>query len=362
MPGSGSRAPRVHALVGAGVFGVVALLYAGARALHEPGWPTDFDQLWHSARALRSGTDPYSVVGPVNRPFYWLWPLYYPLPAVLVATPLTWLPVAAARVTFATLSGGILGWTMGRRVVFLWPMVLSAAYLIAVSRTQWSPLLLAACWVPALAWVATAKPNVGLAALALHHRRRPFVIAAVGVLTAILLSFLVRPDWFISWRAAISDAPHVVPPIARPFGFLLALATLKWRRADARLLLVLACVPHTPSLYDLLPLFFLCRTLREALVLALLTQLLFFGLVAFGSASTFDQYASNLGHAIVWVVYLPALASVLTRPNAEDTAVEPSAGSTWRDALPANVLDATLTVVLILAAFLLVWLPLVTTR
>lgn len=352
--------------IGALLLASVALLVAGSRALHEPAWPTDFDQLWHAARALVSGVDPYSVVGPVDRPFKWLWPLYYPLPAVLVATPLSFLPVVVARVTFATVAAGVLGWTLGRRLLALWPLALSAAFLISVTRTQWSPLLLAACWSPALAWVVTAKPNVGLAALVVHERRREMLIAAAGIAIAVVVSFLARPDWFASWRAAIADSPHISPPIARPFGFLLALAALKWRRADARLVLVMACVPHTPSLYDLLPLFFICRSLRESLLLALLTQALFWGFVSFGSGDTFDQYAGNLGRAIIWVVYLPVLAAILARPNVHSNASSASptdtSGHTWRNALPANAPDALLSVLLIVAGFLLAWVPLVTTR
>jgi hypothetical protein len=342
-------------------FALVALLYAGARTLHEPAWPTDFDQLWHAARALLAGTDPYQAVGPGKR-FEWLWPLYYPLPAVLLAAPLAWLPVAAARVAFSTAAGGVLGWAMGARAAFLWPLALSASYLIAVSRTQWSPLLLAAAWVPALACLTLAKPNVGLAALAAHARPRALAVAVASAAAILVLSFAVRPDWLAAWRSAIADAPHIAAPVQRPFGILLLLAAIRWRRADARLLLVMACVPHTPSLYDLLPLFFVCRSLRETLVLALLTHAAFWGNVLTGSGTTFDAYADGLGRLIVLVVYLPALAAVLARPNQGDDALPAATAATWGAFLPRTNTDVTLTGILAVAAFFLVWLPLVTYR
>lgn len=362
MPPTGRRVPDLARIAPAGIVAGIALCYAGARAIHEPVWPTDFDQLWHSARALLRGVDPYSVVGPRERPFYWLWPLYYPLPAVLAAIPLSWLPVAVARVTFATLSAGVLGWSMGRRLVHLWPMLLSAAFLIAVARTQWSPLLLAAAWTPGIAWVATAKPNVGLASLAVHVRGRSLMTALVGVVGAIVLSFLVRPDWYTSWREAIAGSPHISAPITRPLGFLILLAVLKWRRPEARLLLVLGCVPHTASLYDLLPLFFACRSLRESLSLALLTQLLFWGFIMYGSGNTFEAYAENLGRAALIVVYLPVLMALLWRPNVSPAPSSQAGPVSWREAIPARPVDVLLSIAVLVAAFFLAWLPLNTQR
>jgi hypothetical protein len=215
--------------------------------------------------------------------------------------------------------------------------------------------------VPALAFLVTAKPNVGLASLSPHLRPRAAITCAVAIVAILALSFAVRPDWLGAWRSAIANAPHVVAPIMRPFGFLLVLAALKWRRADARLLLVMSCVPHTPSLYDLVPLFFVCRTLRETLVLALLTHAIFWGNVVFGSYNTFDAYAEGLGRAIVAVVYLPVLVAILFRPNREDAPAPPKSLS-WRTILPSNHVDHTLLGVLIVAGFFLTWLPLVTYR
>jgi hypothetical protein len=46
---------------------------------------------------------------------------------------------------------------------------------------------------------------------------------------------------------------------------------VKWRRPEARLLAALACIPQTPVLYEVVPLFLLVRTFREAAVLVVLT-------------------------------------------------------------------------------------------
>ena len=56
----------------------------------------------------------------------------------------------------------------------------------------------------------------------------------------------------------------MVAPITRPGGVLVLLALLKWKRADARLLLALACVPHTTVPYETIPLFLIPQTWRQA--------------------------------------------------------------------------------------------------
>lgn len=352
--------PTRDRLVACLALGTAAAAYATARALHEPNWPTDFDQIWHAARALLAGEDPYAVVGP-DRPFSWLWPLYYPLPAVLLAVPFAVLPVLWARVAFSTVMAALLGWALGPRLRTFWPLMLSAAFIIAVSRAQWAPALLAAAWLPALGFLLVAKPNVGVASLA-AHRGPALTIAAASGAALVLLSFIVQPDWLASWRQAISSAPHIDAAVTTlPAGPLLALAALRWKRPEARLFLALAIVPHTPSLYDLLPLFFACRTRREVLALALLTQALYWGIVLFGSFDTFDAYAEGLGRAAVFVVYLPVLLAILLRPN-EFPPVEPGEPAERSWLVPAHWIDAILLSVLLVAGVFLVWLPLVTYR
>lgn len=336
--------------------------FAAARAIHEPQWPTDFDQFWFAARALLRGDNPYAVVGP-GREFQWDWPLYYPLPAVLFAVPFTVFPVAVGRVLFSAITGGVLGWAMGGRVRFLWPLLLSASYLIATSRTQFSALVLAIMWLPVAGAFATAKPNVGFMAL-VTLSRRDLLTALVSCAAIGLLSLAIRPGWIGEWQVALA-APHVLaPPVTRLGGFLLLLAALRWRRPEARLLLAVACVPHTPSLYDVLLLFFACHTLRETLGLAILTHVLFWGWISFGSGPTFDAYALGLGQAAVFVIYLPVLMLILSRPNEfpHPRHAEASSDFRWRELLPSTRVDITLLGILGLAGALLIWLPLVTYR
>ena len=350
MP-SGDRSSRWRVAV---VFALLAALYSGARHWANPTSPSDFDQLWYASRAFLSGTDPYSVVGP-GKLFEWSWPMYYSMPAILISVPLAWMPVAVARVVVATLTAGALGWAIGSKVRWLWPVLLSASFLIAVARTQWSPLMLASMWVPWFGFAVVAKPNLGLVTLAAHERRRDLMTVSALCALMIALSFLVRPDWLISWWAAIGDAPHVTAPVMRPWGFLLLMAVIRWRETDARVFLLMACVPHTPSLYDLLLLFFLCRSLTEALGLAALLHVLFWGIIAFAHWPTFDTYYAGLGRAEVLVVYLPVLARLLLRPA---TSIGVSEGdASWRSAVPSSGLDVMLSLLGFIGAFFLIWIP-----
>lgn len=344
-------------------FAALTGTFATARVAHEPNWPTDFDQLWHAARALRDGIDPYSVVGP-DRPFAWLWPLYYPFPAVLVALPFSWLPVPIARVAFTTVGAGILGWAMGPKIRTHWPLLLSASYIIASSRTQWTPMLLAAMWLPAFGFLATAKPNVGIAALLAIRPPRRLGHALAGCIAMVAVSFLIRPDWMTSWLDGIARAPHIQAAVTvLPAGPLLGLALLRWRRPEAWLFLGLVAIPHTPSLYDLLLLFFGCRRLRESLALAVLTQALFWGIVLFGSFPTFDAYAEGLGRAAIYVVYLPVLVALLARPNRTvDDTTEDGSSRTGIRIIPSNWPDTVLLAMLLVGATMLIWLPLMTYR
>jgi hypothetical protein len=67
-------------LVLAATAGAVATAWAGISR----SYPSDLDQLLVGARALVAGRDPYHEVVAAGLPY----PLYYPLPAVLLVLPL----------------------------------------------------------------------------------------------------------------------------------------------------------------------------------------------------------------------------------------------------------------------------------
>jgi len=293
---------------------LAAAVYVWAYARANTDFVSDFDQLWAAARALWAGQDPYQVVGPRGS-FLWKWPLYYPLPAVVLVAPIGLVPVVVARIIFAGLSAGLFAFAITRDGYGRLPLLLSISFVTAVELVQWSPLLTAAMLLPALAWIGVAKPNLGVAMAAYAMSPRVIGIMAAGAALLLAVSFAIQPGWVAPWLANVRSAPHFVAPIMRPAGFLLLATLLRWRRPEARLLAALACVPQTPTFYDHVLVFVVARTTLQSLVLAVMTLVVYFA-VAFASPfDTFQQWGDFVANATLAFIYAPAAIMVLRRPN-----------------------------------------------
>jgi hypothetical protein len=297
------------ALIG---LGCAVFVWVDGRA--NPDFVSDFDQVWAGARALWQGQDPYHVVG-LRGAFLWKWPLYYPMPALLVVAPLGLVPVLAARTLFSGLSASLLAWGATRDGWYRLPIFISVSFLVTVELVQWSSLYAAAFFLPALAVVGSAKPNFGVALGASARTNGMLLFLLIGSVTLIVISEMVRPGWQLSWFQSLRAAPHFRPPILRPFGFVLLLAALKWRRPEARWLLALSLVPQPPTFYDQLLLGVVCTTARESLIFAASTVVLFF-YVGFNTPQPdYLSWGRLVGNGTVWICYVPALIMVLRRPN-----------------------------------------------
>ena len=297
--------------------GVASAIYAYSVGWANPEFVSDFDQVWAGARALWEGTDPYTVVGP-GLEFHWKWPLYYPLPAIVLVAPLGLLPVLVARAVFAGVGAGLLGWGATRDGWQRLPIFISVSFLVTVELGQWSALYAAAFFLPAVAVVGVAKPNFGLVIAAGTRRDTTLLFLVAGSALLLLISHLLAPDWYESWLQNVRAAPHFRAPVLRPLGFLLLLAALRWRRPEARWLLALSLVPQAPSFYDQMLLAVVCLTSRESLVFAASTVVLFF-YVGFNTPQPdYASWGKLVGDATVWFCYLPVLVMVLRRPNVGD--------------------------------------------
>jgi hypothetical protein len=264
------------------------------------------------ARALWGGGSPYSAVGP-GRSFAWDFPLLYPLPAVVAATPLAWLHPRLADAIFVGLGGFVLAWVLTRSTVRN-PQLLvfvSAAIFTSAQTAQWSPLLTAAALTPSLGWLFACKPTIG-GALWLHALSgRAAVLAAAFTLTTIIL----WPWWLSEWLAGLATASHMRAPIQQWGGPLILLGLLKWKRPEARLLVGLACVPQTPTMYEAVPLFLLVRRLDEGLLLVALMVVSGEVSAAISNGADYLKWMRVNGQVLVALVYLPCLLMVLRRPN-----------------------------------------------
>ena len=305
--------PRLRPLACALLGAALATIFLLREKFWAPFGQSDFDVIWEAARALRHGQSPYAAIA-ADPAYPERFPLYYPLPAVLLGLPLSWFPFRAARFLFAALGGAVLGGTIGRQRPEIWPVLMSFPFLHAAHNAQWTPYLAAALLVPALGFVAAAKPNIGLAVLAGSRSRRAAVLLVGGSAVVTLASFLIRPGWLGEWREALASAEHFRPLLLRPGGFLMLLALLRWRDPDARLLLGLVLVPQTGLHYDALPAMLVSRTKLQALGLVLASNL---GTIAMPlldrPVAAWADATWLTGILLLCTVYLPALAIVLSR-------------------------------------------------
>ncbi len=279
-----------------------------------PAFTSDFDQVWAAARALINGDNPYTAVGP-DAPFKWKWPLYYPMPAVLLAAPLGALPVIAARAIFAAISASVFTFAISRDGWSRWPILLSVTFVVSIDLVQWSPLMAAAFFMPALGAITCCKPNFAVpVALAARDVRAWWWLAGGGLLL-VAASFAVRPGWVVEWLANLRGAPHFIPPVARRGGFLLLLAAIRWRRPEARWFLAMAVIPQAPSFYDQLLLVAVCTRWWETAILTVSTYVLLQYVGANSPQPDYLAWGRLVGDATVWFCYLPMLVLLLRRPN-----------------------------------------------
>jgi hypothetical protein len=291
--------------------GVAALVMAVITAWSRSGpwFFSDFDQLWIAGRALVDRDDPYQAVLDSGNAY----PLYYPLPGVLVTLPLAFLPLGAARIAVAALTGFIAGFGLRKLGPWAWLALLSPVWWAAAIQGQIAPALAGAGLVPTVGFLLAAKPTLGLAL----WLSRPSVRAAAGVAVLTLISMVAWPSWPATWLRTIQDAPHIVAPVQRPGGILLLLALLRWRTPQGRLLAAWALIPRTESMYDLLPLFLLADSAASAGLFVVGTVLALLGLSLLAPPiPDLAQRLSNNWMILFGCVYLPALLIVL-RPIVE---------------------------------------------
>ena len=291
---------------------------AATLAFFEPstGEPaTDFDQIMFAAKALLHGANPYALMGP-GKVYSNDFPLLYPITSPVAVLPLGFVSSATATVIFVWVSAALLVYGATRDGWFLTPMFISSAFIYAARRGQWSPALTSAWFLPWMGWVLAAKPNIGLAMFASASSLRMMKYAIIGALVLGGVGLVLAPTWPRDWLAQLSQARHVVAPVTQPGGFLVLLALLRWKRPEARLLVALACVPHTMFWYELLPLMVIPATFNESVVFALVsTTGLVFEQVLLSRGIHGTALLRDFNAIMIAVAYLPATAMVLRRPN-----------------------------------------------
>ena len=315
---------RVRLLVALAI-AVLSATYCVYMMHSVPGQPvaSDFTYHWLAVRALMKGANPYHSVTAGGQ-FHLDAGYLYPLPATLIAFPFAaWLSPVASAATFVGVSSGLFAWGATSRGYGRLAAVGGIPFFWGVSSGQLSVLLTASAMLPGLGWLMVAKPNLALALFAYRPKRSTVILGIAFV----ALSLLVMPHWPIEWWRAVSvrTESNYATPVLLFGGFPLLAALLKWRRPEARLLFVMACIPQSPLFYDQLPLFLVPKNRNEAMLLVIT------GFIGYSVASWLmpPDPAPSVGlrfysPAILFGMYLPCLVMVLRRPNISEPPDVPS--------------------------------------
>ena len=284
-------------LAGAACFALTTTFHIGA---------ADFGWSLRSARDLLAGHDPYAYPpGPNAIP--------YPLPAAFVALPLARMADSVAGAIFIGISVALLAWGMLRSgetwrmgMFFSWPFIYSVIFV------QWSPLMCAMWFLPGIAPMLLAKPNIGLPMLMASGIRFPSISqwrwpALAGSLL-LLASLAVYPSWPMVWLRQVSNYQGTLPPLlSLPLGPLILLSLIRWRDYRAWFIISMALMPQR-MVYDQLALMLVARNSKELFPLMVCSWGGF--LVLLFS----PDMASMPGSWRLWIIlaqYLPAVAVLL---------------------------------------------------
>jgi hypothetical protein len=316
-----------HAAAVATAVGVLVAIHVTIHQHAHPAWNSDLDQVWAGARALWANQNPYEAVGPAGTRFRWQWPLFYPIWALLAASPFVWLSLHVFQTVTIGASAAWMTYALARTDRWALLTLLSGPFISAVGVGTWEPVLVAAALTPGAATFLLAKPNAGMALAASLSPSRSTAISLAAAALVVVVTVVVWPWWPGAWLSALRQQAHFAAPVMLPFGFLALLAAVRWRRAEARLLTILACVPQTTFPQCALPLFLVPATRAERLALSLMS-LAPLAVEYWPHQGTFGVQAHRIGVALVLAVYLPATVMVLRRRN-EWTALGAPA-SPWR--------------------------------
>lgn len=277
---------------------------------------SDFSLIWYGARLLSHGGNPYELIGP-GLQIEHRWNALYPATAYILAIPLTLIGERWASVVFTAISSFLLAFGATRDSWHRLPMFASVAFLTGAILGQLSVLMTAVLFLPWLAVISCAKPQTALP-LVITSRRR-LLIAVAGGVAVLATSLILLPEWPRQWFRLVQASSHLRPPILSFGGFLILLALVRWKRAEAWIVVTMALMPQTWYPYNWIVFLALPNTFRQACVLGIVSSI-------GGLAGEYAVYgmpvaqASSVGGAFsVAFAYLPATLMILRRPNARSS-------------------------------------------
>jgi hypothetical protein len=228
----------------------------------------------------------------------------YPLTCALFGLPFAWMRPAVAGGAFYGISSALLAFGLSRHGYHRLLLFFAYPYWAGIIAAQWTPLILASAFLPFLLPTTLAKPQMGLP-IALTTPTR-WGRVACGILVA--LTLVVMPGWPRLWIGNLHRYERFIPLLVVP-GPLLALALLRWRERDARLLLLMAVAPQR-WFYDMLILWFIPKSRREILATVFTSWV-----AGIWRWYHFPHSFTQVGRWSVLFFYLPMLAVLLARPH-----------------------------------------------
>jgi hypothetical protein len=269
---------------------------------------SDFALLHASAEAWLRGDDPYALVGP-GRTYDIPFRLVYPFTAVLAAVPFTF--VQRPDAAFVMFGAVLFALAIQRRgYPYALFGVLTPAFLYTAQMSQWPAALIGGALLPGFGWLLACKPTIGAALFVAFPSVRTLCAASAFAGASVIL----LPSWPAEWIDALPSAAHTRAPITFWGGPVIALALWQWRNPKARLLVAMAVVPHTPELYESLPLFLIPSTTPQAALLAGLNWGVVVARRLHGPAPDYMSDMALTGQWMVWLLYLPCLAMIVWPP------------------------------------------------
>lgn len=228
----------------------------------------------------------------------------YPLPTAFFGLPFLGLPREVAGGAFYGLGSALMALGLSRHGYHRLLVFLAYPYWAGLIAAQWSPLIFASAFFPLLLPATLVKPQLGLPVALTHATKRGLLLGiAVFVLSLVLL-----PKWPWLWVANMPSYVRFIPLLLLP-GPLLALALLRYRERDARLLFLMALMPQR-WFYDPLILWLIPKSRRE-----ILGTVAFSWVVAIWRWYHYPFDHVQVGRWIVLFMYLPMLVVVLARPR-----------------------------------------------
>jgi hypothetical protein len=310
-----AKAPaRVQRLLVSVVIASVSAVLHYFRAA-EHGGRSDFAPLWQAARLALEGSNPYALIGHGNA-VESAWPMFYPATAFVVSAPFTLIPsFHLASTTFVFVSALLLAWGATHDGWHRLPIFPSIAFLTSASLGQWSILMTAMVYLPWLGFLAAAKPQNAAPVVGSSPDGRVYRAAIIGGIAILALSFMMVPSWPRDWWSLLGKTDNFIAPVFRFGGPLILIVLFRWRRPEAWLVAIAACMPQTWPPYNGLILFTVARTYREFSLLSLVSSASWIVFAWFANGLSDAQERLWMSAILNLFGYMPAALMVLRRPN-----------------------------------------------